>query len=165
MSLVIQKDLANPIETKEVWYDGAGGQIAVGYSVCYDPAEDLTAGATEFGELERYKVVKKPATANLQFYAGVVVDTLRQSGSTAGPVRIAIPRRGAAFNALCKVNATVGDPLAPTNGEWHLAADAAAATATSGAGASVFSRNTVAVAGETANTSVTAANKVIFGVM
>lgn len=161
----VQKGLANPVETKEVWYDGAAGQIEVGYCVCYDDGEGVAPSAGEFEELQRFRVVQQPETANLEFFAGVVVDKMRQSGTTPGPVRIQVPRRGSSLLALTLVDATIKDPLAPTNAQWYLVADAAAATATTGAGAPVYSRNTVALAGDTFNTSGGAANALIFGML
>lgn len=138
------------LETKVVWYDGVGGAVAVGYAVCYDPALTI-------------ETVKRPATALLPFFAGIVVDPLRQSGTTPGFIKIAIPKRGQTILALCKSNATIAvTVLCPADGVFSLATDADAATATSGAGAGVYSRKSVGFAGETADTSTTAANKPVY---
>lgn len=160
---VVQKGLGPIPETFEAYYlDGGDGAIAVGNVVCYKHDEDMTAQAGEFDELERFKVVVKPKTANLDFFAGVIVGITRRVGTGTNYssfVRIQRLKHGAVAKALVKANATAASTvLKPVNDSWALEADATTDIATQ------LSRWSTAIAGETANTSSTAAVKTVYGV-
>jgi len=129
-------------DTKFVYYNGTD-ELFPGYAVCYDIA--ATVGATD-AKLARGVLVTKPVTANLMLFAGIVQD------NKTGPcwIRVKTPKRGEMIQAFCKANATVGTTaLAPANDSYALAAHSDA----------TLNLNMVALAGETADTSGTAANK------
>ena len=133
---------ANPrLETKKVWYSGTD-VLYKGYALCYDVAASAGTEKTSLG-----RQVVQPATANLMAFAGIV-----QDGEVQGPafVTIAVPRRGEFLDVYTKANATAfATALAPADGSYALAAHSDA----------TLNLPMVAVAAETANTSVTAANK------
>jgi len=156
---LVQRDLgALPLTFIAFYLDTGTGAISVGDNVCYKHDEDITAGADEWAELERFKVVAKPVTANLNFYAGVVVDIVRRQGTGtdySSFVRIQAPNHGSVMQALNHANATAGATfLKLANNDWGLVAETTPTTRTV---------STVAVAGETANTSSTAAVKLTYG--
>jgi len=128
--------------TKYVYYNGTD-TLLPGYALCYDIA--ATVGATD-PKLARGTLVTKPVTANLMLFAGIV------AAKVTGPawVRVKTPKRGEFISVFCKANATVGvTALAPANDSYSLAAHSDA----------TLNLPMVALAGETADTSGTAANK------
>jgi hypothetical protein len=156
--LTVQRNAGVEPLTKIVFYkNGAvNAPILPGYALCYDIAEDLVPQAGEYGELQRGSVVVRPATANLEFFAGIVTKVLQRVGTGtdySGFVEIAVPRFGTLVKAFCKSNATsAATVLLPVNDLFSLATDGVAT-------ADLYSRRSCAIAGETADTSVTAANK------
>jgi hypothetical protein len=134
------------LEVKRVYYIGTD-QLVPGYNLCYD--QDATTDNAS-PELRLGSAVEKPATANLNAYAGVVVN--RPSGIGPCFVDIAVPRKGDMVVALCNANATAfATALAPQDASYALAAHSD----------SGLNLPMVARAAVTANTSVTAANKTI----
>jgi len=142
----VQYNARSQPNRKKVWYAGTD-QLDVGYNLDYDVAatKDATPVKTALGNQ-----VVKPATANLNAYAGVVA----VKPPSAGPcyVEIFVPEKGECCEALCNANATAFTTvLGPQDGSYALAAKAD----------STFNLAAVAKAAETADTSVTAANKLI----
>lgn len=159
MTYIVQRDGQQPLDTEYVYYGGTD-ELKPGYAVCYDIAAPLTEGSDGFNEKVRGRVIAKPVTANLTLFAGIVIDPPQKgvdpSGSTKGWCTIAKLRAGAWVKALSNVSATAGATyLRVTNlGGFNLVAEATATTRTV---------NTVAVAGETLDTSSTAANALVVG--
>jgi hypothetical protein len=159
--LVVQKDAGSILITKRVYYKdgGVGLPLKPGYALCYDHTEDLVPQAGEFDEMKRGIVCVRPATANLEHFAGIVVKVLNRQGTGtdfSGFVEIATPNAGSFLPAFCNVNATTGvTALQPQNGQFSLAADATAGIADN------YSRRTAAVAMETKDTSVTPSNALV----
>lgn len=155
---IVQRRLGVPPEFFIAYYNDTGdGAIAVGDNVCFSHDEDLAPQTGEFSELDRYQVVTKPKTANLMLYAGVVTEIIRRQGTGSNYssfIKVQHPRQGSVANARCNVNATAATTyLRLANNNWGLVAEATPTTRTV---------NTVAVAGETADTSGTAAKKKTF---
>lgn len=159
MSDIVQRDGQQPVETIEVYYDGTE-ELLPGYNVCYDVAAPLVRAAGDWSEKVRGRVVAKPATANLKYYAGVVVKPpqkrLDPAGTFKGWCTIAKLRQGTWLNARCNVNMTLGTTyLRVANNNWGLVAEATAGT---------WAVDTIAIAGETHDSSSTAANKLVMGI-
>lgn len=156
--MIVQKELGVTPEYFLAYYlDSGDGAIAVGDNVCFKHDEDLAPQAGEFDELSRFQVVTKPKTANLSLYAGVITEIVRRQGTGSNYssfVRVQLPKPGSVAAARCNVNATAATTfLRLANDNWGLVAEATATTRTV---------NTVAIAGETANTSVTAGKRKTF---
>jgi hypothetical protein len=149
---VIQRDGQRSLDTEIVYYGGTE-ELKVGYVVCYDPTASETP--TEWKENQKGRTVAKPATANLEFFAGIVTVAPQKrmgevSGSNKGYATIARVRRGDFLKARVKANAVTGTTvLQPVDGKWHLASDG---TATS----NLYSRRSVAIAAETVDSSADA---------
>jgi hypothetical protein len=167
---ITQRDGQQPLDTLRVWYEGTE-ELLPGYSVCYDVAAALTEGSDGFNEKIRGRQVVKPATANLEYYAGVVVDPPRKNGDPGGTYKgwctIAPLRRGQWVKALvykASSNTALNEVLQPVNAQWYLGADAQADTllpASTGVGR--YSRTSVAVVGEALDCDP-AANCLIMGI-
>ena len=157
----VQRDLAKSHDTELVYYDGTE-ELLPGYAVCYDPTASLTEGSDGFNEKVRGRVVAKPVTANLKYFAGIVITPPQKrvdpAGTYKGICTIAKLRAGTWVKALVKSNATVGTTyLRVTNaGGFALIDEATAGTRTV---------DTLAIVGETADTSSTAANKPVMGLL
>lgn len=149
---IVQRDGQRSLDTEIVYYGGSE-ELKVGYAVCYDPTASETP--TEWKENQKGRTVAKPATANLEFFAGIVVSVPQKrmgevAGSVKGYATIARVRRGDFMKARVKANSVTGTTvLQPVDGKWHLAADA---TAT----ANLYSRRSVAIAAETVDSSADA---------
>ena len=124
----IQRNAGTVPSTKIVYYkdNGVGEALKPGYALCYDIAEDLTPQGEEFGEMVRGIVVIKPATANLEFFAGIVKKVHQRLdngiGSTdySGFVEVYEPKYGTFVDAFCGANIVVTEPLVPVDGQWWL---------------------------------------------
>ena len=120
------------VETHEVYYSGTD-EVKPGYVLCADLSEDLVPQAGEFDEMQRGRVFKKPATANLAGPKRIVVkapsniDTSDKSGWCV----VVDPAQSSMFTASVDgtTDVAVGDYLIPVDGEWHLAKSASAVTA------------------------------------
>ena len=161
---ITQRDGQQSLDTFQVWYDGSE-ELLPGYNVCYDMTASLTEGSDGWNEKVRGRVVAKPATANLRWYAGVVVDPPRKNGDAGGTYKgwctIAKPRSGTFIKALTNANMTLPTDgsayyLRVANGNFALVAEATATTVT---------LNTIAVAAEAHDSSSTAAVKLVMGMM
>lgn len=136
--------------TKYVYYSGSD-TLYTGYALCYD---DATADSDFAGAPKTTLGIEvvQPATAVLNLFAGVVHP---DSDGVEGPawVRIITPTPGEPCVMYTKANATkFATALAPANGSYALAAHSD----------SGLNLPYVALAGETADTSTTEANKVCF---
>lgn len=165
---IVQRDGQQPLDTIKVWYGGSD-ELKPGYSVCYDVTAALTEG--DYAEQIRGRVVTKPATANLEYYAGVVVNPPQKGidpgGAYKGWCTIAPLRRGQWVKALvykASSNTALNEVLQPVNAQWYLGADAQADTllpASTGVGR--YSRTSVAVVGEALDCDP-AANCLVMGI-
>jgi hypothetical protein len=122
----VQRDGERNIDTEIVYYDGTE-ELKPGYAVCYDPAAPKVEAAGEFAENILGRRVAKPATANLHYFAGIVVEAPQKrmgvANSFKGFCRIAPLRRGQFVNAAVVGNVSTTSPpttLRPTDGQWHL---------------------------------------------
>lgn len=162
---VTQKDLASVPETFSAYYDDDSNneEIKVGYVVCFDPTAPLAAADGEWDEQARFRVVVKPKTANLSFPAGVISRIIRRQGSGSDYssfVEIERFKNGSTLKPFVKANCTVGTTvLKVADDSWDLVIEGDASIATR------YTRVSVAVAGETADTSTTAARKPVFGLL
>ena len=151
---VVQRDLGPlPLTFKAKYVDsGSDGAVAVGYVVCYDVAQPIEHAADDWAENERFKVVTKPKTANLNLVAGVVTD-IEHDNDDGTFVVIQSLNRGQVAKAYVDANATVGTTaLEVTDDSWNLTTDAATSV-----------EKTAAFAGETDNTTGAAEIKTVFG--
>jgi|SRR6056297_538526 len=130
----------NPnLALKTVYYTGSD-TLLKGYAVCYD--QDATIGTDK---TSRGNAVEKPATANLNAFAGIV----QQKVTGPAFVEIAVPRRGDHLQVFCDADATAyTTALAPQNDSYALAAHTDA----------TLNLPMVALAAETADTDTTNAN-------
>jgi len=132
------------LNKKRVYYTGTA-TLYEGYALCYN--RDSNTGTTITGvDWARAYEVEKPATANLNYFAGLVAG---ESDSKTGPCWVNIIVPGSPPGVLCKawtyVSSTIlTTRLAVTNDQWYLT------TASS-------STVTVARAMQTLNTASTAA--------
>lgn len=157
---ITQRDGQQSLDTLRVWYEGTE-ELLPGYCVCYDPTVSTTDGSDGWNEKVRGRVVAKPATANLRFFAGVVVDPPRKNGDASGTYKgwctIAKLRQGTWMKVLTKADA---DPnlilLKVVDGSFALESEASTGTS--------WTVDTLAVAGEVADTSSTAAVKLVMGI-
>ena len=161
---ITQRDGQQSLNTELVWYDGTE-ELLPGYSVCYDMTASLTEGSDGWNEKVRGRVVAKPATANLRWYAGVVIDPPRKNGDATGTFKgwctIAKLRNGTFLKALVNADTTLPTDasayyLRVANANFALVAEATSTTAT---------HNTIAVAAEVIDGSPTAANGLVMGVL
>lgn len=144
MSITPQYNGQPILRKKHVYYSGSD-LILPGYVLCY--AHDAEADASDL-KLRKGTLVTKPATANIMLFAGIAAKEVQGPGW----LEITPPAAGEAIVALTKVNATAQTTaLAPANGEWGFGAHTDA----------TLNLPLAAVALETANTSVTAANKLV----
>ena len=136
---------ANEVET--YWFSGTD-TLQAGYNLCFDVAASPTATDPR----DRLgNIVIKPSTASLNAYAGVVAP---QSGGKTGPcfVDVITPKAGRFTTAYCNANATAfSTALKPQDASYALAAHSD----------STLNLPMMGLAAETADTSSTAANKVI----
>lgn len=160
--MLVQHHAKSVVETKIVFYKdgGVGEELKAGYALCYDHTEDLTPQGAEFDELIRGSVCVRPATANLEYFAGIVTKILSRTEphsltDFSGFVEVAVPRRDTFIKAFCNLNATLGQALVATNNSFALTLDGFAGIADS------YSRRTAAVALETLDTSVTPGNALV----
>ena len=160
MTHIVQRDGQQPLETLEVYYDGSD-ELLVGYNVCYDITASLTDPESDWSEKVRGRVVVKPATANLKHYAGVVVKPPQKridpAGTYKGWCTIARLRAGTWLKAYTNadMNLSTKPYLKLANNSFALVAEATTGT--------TYGADTIAVVGETADTSGTAANKLVMG--
>lgn len=156
---ITQRDGQQPLDTEQVWYDGTV-ELLPGYAVCYDHTVATADGADGWNEKVRGRVVTKPLTANLPFFAGIVIDPPRKNGDATGQFKgwctIAKMRHGTWLNARTNSNLTAGNFLRLANDNFSLVVEATAGTKTV---------NTVGVCGATVDTSSTAANSLVMGAM
>lgn len=95
-------DRQNPVETRKVFFKDAAsvGKLKRGYVVCWDPDAPVTPTAGSFPDTTLGQTVIRPATANLLFVAGIVMDDYEyrtdQGNTPAGSheIQIWIPQRG-----------------------------------------------------------------------
>jgi hypothetical protein len=130
---------------RTLWYIGTD-TLQEGYALCYD--QDATTDNAD-PKLRLGSAVEKPATANLNAFAGLVAP---QSAGKTGPcwVDVIVPTRNQIVTAYTKANATAwSTALAPANASYALAAHADA----------TLNLPLVAVACETHDSSTTEANK------
>jgi len=136
---------STPPVQEVVYYPGTD-KLEVGYVLCYDVSATVGnpgAARTYFGAQ-----VAKPATANLSFPAGVVMAA--RQGPCEVPIAPFAKNKGRVMNVYHKVNATAFTTLlAPQDASYGLGSH-------SDSGVNL---PLVGVALETANTSVTAADK------
>lgn len=159
MTHIVQRDGQQPLDTELVYYAGTE-ELKPGYCVCYDIAAPLTEGSDGFNEKIRGRVVAKPAAANLRYFAGVVTVPPQKGvdpdGVYKGWCTIAKLRMGTWLNV--RTNADC-DPsliyLKLADGNFGLVTEASTGT--------TWGADTIAVAGEVADTSGTAANKLVMG--
>lgn len=124
------------LNLERVWYDGTV-TLRRGFVMCF--VHNATKNNAD-PKLRLGRQVTQPATANLSLFAGIVAE---ESDGVTGPcwVTLVRPGIGQACDALVVVNATVATtPLQPVNGAWSL-------------GTATFGIATIAVAGETEDTS------------
>ncbi len=154
---ITQRDGQQPLDTEQVWYDGTD-ELLAGYAVCYDPTVAIADGADGWNEKVRGRVIAKPVTANLKFFAGIVIDPPRKNGDASGTYKgwctIAKLRNGTWMKA--KVNASV------TAGNYLRVTDAGGFTLVDEATVGTKTVNTVAVVGET---STPAGNLLVMGAL
>lgn len=143
----VQRDGQQSLDTIQVWYDGTV-ELKAGYAVCYDVAAALTEGSDGFNEKIRGRVVVKPASANLEYFAGIVVvppqKRVDPDGTYKGWCTISPMRRGTWVKALVLktvTNTALNDVLAPIDGQWYLGEDANDTS-------NLYSRRSIAIAGE-----------------
>lgn len=132
----------NP-RVKKVYYTGTD-QLAKGYALCYDQDASPTDAADE---KRLGRAVEKPATANLNAFAGIV------AAAPPGPgpcfVDIYPPEPGEFIEAFTDADMTAFTTvLGPQNGSYALAAKTDA----------TFNLAAVAKAAQTVNTDTTNAN-------
>lgn len=126
------------------WYAGTDALLA-GYNMCYDIAATV---ATTPVKTARGVAVTKPATANLMHYAGYV----RYPVTGPSYVTLVTPRKNEVGTPFCHVNATVSTTaLGCANNDYGLVSFADA----------TLNLAFVGLAMETADTSSTAANKLV----
>ncbi len=161
---ITQRDGQQSLDTFQVWYDGTE-ELKPGYSVCYDMTASLTEGSDGWNEKVRGRVVAKPVTANLRWYAGVVVIPPRKNGDASGTYKgwctIAKLRKGTFVKALVNADTTLPTDgtaycLRVANDNFALVVEAASTTLTV---------NTIAIAAEVIDGSPTAANGLVMGMM
>ena len=107
------------LSKKKVFYEGTD-MLHTGYALCYN----RDYGTASASDINRACRVEKPATANLLWFAGVVVEGY--DGVT-GPcvVEITVPSFGL-VEAFCEENCTLGTTvLATKDGTYALAETAA----------------------------------------
>jgi len=141
-----QYNAATEVEVRSVYFTGSD-KLKEGYALCFDQDASLTDADPR---LRLGVAVEKPATANLNAFAGVVAP---DSDGVTGPgfVSIIVPRKGQISKALVKADATAFTTLLkPVDASYALGAD--------GDG---FGADTVAKAAQTADTSGTAAVKAV----
>jgi len=161
---IVQRDLGPIPETFVAKYvDSGKGAIAVGAAVCYDHTIAAAHAAGTWAEEELFKVVNKPVTANLLFFAGIVLEIIKRTGTGSNYssfVRIQKLNQGSVVRASVKANSTIAvTPLKISDDSWDLVVDGDATIAVN------HTVHTVGYAGETANTSSTAAVKPVFGIL
>ena len=152
----VNKDGSSIPATKRVYYNAGVVEEhpKPGYAVCYDVAAAVPTDSDEEKWKLRGNAVAQPASANLLFFAGVVKSVSATKGADGYSCWIEIiePKPHGWTKAYCKSNATLGTTaLICVDGTWSLATDASP----------YDSGGTVAMAGETADTSAVAANKLI----
>lgn len=156
---IIQRDGQPPLETFKVYYDGTE-QLFPGYHVCWDQNPGITDPASDWSEKVRGRVIAKPATANLLYYAGIVLrppqKRLDPAGVYKGWCTIIRPRPGSYISCRVQSNATAGTTYfrLTNDGGFALVDEATANTR--------VTNTTLAIAAETSDTSSTIANKVVF---
>jgi len=113
------------VETKRVYYEGSD-TLQEGYALCYN----FNYGTASAADTARLMRVEKPATANLEYFAGVVHP---DSAGKTGPcyVTIIVPSvQGEAANVHTDQNCTLGTTeLAAQDGSYALGAAGAGAPA------------------------------------
>lgn len=148
--MLVQSNGGVIAEMKTVWYAGTD-VLQEGYALCFDVA----ASATDPIVKQRLgQQVVKPATANLNAFAGLV--DANSAGKT-GPcfVDILVPRTGDFVTAWTNLNQTAfTSKLGPVNASYALGAIAAPAAL---ANVQDVVAETVAVSAQTVDTSGTAA--------
>jgi hypothetical protein len=122
---IVQRDGERTLDTEIVYYDGSE-PLLPGYAVCYDMAAPLVEAAGEFAENIRGRRVMKPATANLEHFAGIVITPPQKrmgiASNNKGFCVIARLRRGDFIKARVVGNLTAGVTyLSPADGVWNLA--------------------------------------------
>jgi hypothetical protein len=143
--------------TKKVYYKhyAGAGQLADGHVLDYDLAAPITPAAGTFKEQVLGVQVRRPVdTPSHRMFAGVVrsLEKYRKKSATdfSQPVEIWTPRTGEFLLVLTKANMTLGVTyLSSTDDEFHLIAQAHTGNQ--------MQENTIAIAAETKDTSVTAA--------
>lgn len=141
------QNLAENEPRKKMFYYSGTDQLEVGYVLCFK--HDASASVTTEARLGRN--VTKPATANLNLFAGVVA----RKPTTVGPcfVECYVPTPGTFCSALTDANMTVGSTaLKPADGSWALVAHSD----------SGLNLPVCALAAETVDTDTTNANKLIY---
>lgn len=106
------------VTNKMVYFTGSD-TLAVGYALCYD--QDASPTNADL-KLRLGVAVEKPATANLNAFAGIVSES---SDGVTGPawVEIIVPTPNVIVNAYCHVNATAWTTaVAPADGDYGLVA-------------------------------------------
>lgn len=139
----VQNLAENPPRKMMFYYSGTD-QLEVGYALCFKHDASLTV-TTEaaFG-----RNVTKPATANLNLFAGIVA----VKPGNVGPcfVECFVPTYGTRVTALTDANMTLHSTiLGPQDGSYALAAKSD----------STFNTAAIAIALETVDTDTTNANK------
>ena len=105
-------------KTRYHYYAGTEALLP-GYAMCFDTAAANAAATEEQSRLGN--LVTKPATANLTAFAGIVAPGSGITGP--GYVKLIVPERGTCVDAFVGSNTTVNaTALAPTDGQWYLAA-------------------------------------------
>lgn len=150
MSVQVQVNGAGDFGTKRVWYSGTD-QLEVGYALAYDVAA-LVGSAAASQKQQRGVQVTKPATANLFAFAGIVSIKPDRVGPCWVDIITPAGTKGEHVLARTKINATAyTTALGLVNDDYALGAFADA----------TLNFGLVAIAAETADTSATAAVKLI----
>ena len=108
--------------TKYVWYPGNREDLKPGYALCYDHTAPINPTGTDVNKNAqiRGRQVVKPATGNLNFFAGVVAQVAPQFEG-AGQVEIVQPYAGESTHGHSDENLTALEAdIGLVNDEWAL---------------------------------------------